>query len=319
MASGILSLEEFPAYLNTQKSLSRYDPKTERKPNHPWYQLDKARIDGLLKEFAQAIIDLLKGSPSDDKELQHLIRNANELANVLRTPAIKVALLGAQGAGKSLSTNAIFNCDGLSLTGADGAACTSSVTRYIDYPTGGSGNNRFFAEIKFLNAEKREALLQEHARSYYQYQHADEDSDEEDAPSSKKRKRENTDEMDIRLKDTAEDVFVTLFGSREAFLESWSATSYRSKEFVRICKLKCEETLQGEGPDRQGVVVKSAPDQQALVEQIKPFLTKIPDVNCLWPLVDSVTVSFSNDLLQAGLEIIDLPGMYCTQLFETLY
>lgn len=310
MVSNILSLEEFPAYLATQKHLSRYNPRTEAKPNHLWYSLDKSRIDHLLKEFAQAVVDLLKGSPNDDKELQHLIRNAQKLANVLRSPAVKIALLGAQGAGKSLITNAIFDCDGLSLTGADGAACTSSVTRYVSYPRSGNGAHRFFAEIKFLNAEKRETLLQEHARSYYQYQHADEDSDEEDSSPMKRRKGSNNDEMDIRLKDTADDVFVTLFGSREAFEECWSATSYRNQDFVRVCKLKCEEVLQNEGPDKQGIVVKSAPDQRALLEQLKPFLTKVPGTSCLWPLVDNVTVSFSNELLQNGLEIIDLPGMF---------
>ncbi|KAF2624703.1 hypothetical protein BU25DRAFT_423821 [Macroventuria anomochaeta] len=143
MASGALSLEEFPAYLNTQKNLSSHRSS--------------------------------EGTPDDDKEIQHLIRNANKLANVLRSPAMKVALLGAQGIGKSLSTNAIFDCDGFSLPGADGAACTSTVTRYIDYPRGGSGGHRFFAKIKFLDAEKRKALPQEHARSYHEYQHADED------------------------------------------------------------------------------------------------------------------------------------------------
>lgn len=220
MASGILSLEEFPAYLNTQKGLSRYNSRLERRPGHPWYQLDKTRIDGLLKNFAQEVIDHLKDSPADDKELQHLIRTANTLANVLRSPAIKIALVGAQGAGKSLSTNAIFDCDGLSLTGADGSACTSSITRYVDYPQRSGVSPQFFAEIKFLDAKKREALLEEHARSYYQYHHADEDSDEEDVAPVKKKKQENTDAMDVRLKDTAEDVFITLFGSREAFQES---------------------------------------------------------------------------------------------------
>ncbi|KAH6625660.1 hypothetical protein C7974DRAFT_414159 [Boeremia exigua] len=281
MVADVLSIEEFPAYLKTQKNLSRYDPSVERRPDHPWYQVEQARIDELLKEFAQAVVDLLKG------------------------PAVKVALLGAQGAGKSLGTNAIFDCDGLSLTGADGAACTSSITRYVGYRSGGGGGNRYFAEIKFLDAEKCRTLLEEHARSYYQRMHADDDSDDEDA---KKDGSGKDDEMDVRLSDTALDVFTTLFGSKNAFLEHWSREAYLNKEFVRICKLKCEEALQNEGADRQRVVVKSAENQHALVEQLKPFLTKIPDVNCLWPLVDNITVNFNNDLLSAGLEIIDLPG-----------
>lgn len=300
MSSDIISLERFPAYLSTQKTLLRYDPSLEKKPNHVWYRMDKGKIDELLKTFSESIVNMLIGSPTDDRELQHLFRTATELANVIRSPPVKVALLGAQGAGKSLSLNALFDCDGLSLTGADGAACTSSVTRYVHY----SGEYRFSAEIKFLGVEKREALLKEHARNYFHYQHADVDSDDEDTPRGKP---DNHDEMERRLKDTAEDVFLTLFGSRTAFQENWSSVSYKSGEFVRICQLKCEETLCKEGGS-SGTAIKLASDQKELLKQLKPFLTKVKGITCLWPLVDHVTVKFDNDLLQSGVEIIDLPG-----------
>ncbi|KZM22265.1 hypothetical protein ST47_g6610 [Ascochyta rabiei] len=300
MASNIVTLEQFPAFLSTLKSLSRYNPEVERKPNHVWYRLDKVRIDNLLRAFSLIIIQMLHGSPDKDQELQHLLRTASGLANVLRSPVITVALIGAQGAGKSLSLNALFDCDGLSLTGADGAACTSSITRYAYY----SGKYKFAAEIKFLDAEKREALLKEHARSYYHYQHADEDSDDEDAPRSRPSRH---DETERRQKDTAEDAFLTLFGSLDAFQESWSAAAYRSGEFVRICKMKCEETLHEEHGG-SGIATKFADNQKDLIKQLKPFLTEVKGVTCLWPLVDQVTIKLNNELLQSGIEIIDLPG-----------
>ncbi|KAJ4346030.1 hypothetical protein N0V95_005763 [Ascochyta clinopodiicola] len=300
MASNFVTLEQFPAFLSTQKSLSRYNPGLERKPNHVWYRLDKDRIDDLLKAFSSITIQMLHGSPDDDKELQHLYRTATDLSNVLRSPPIRIALIGAQGAGKSLSLNALFDCDGLSLTGADGAACTSSITRYSHY----SGKYRFAAEIKFLGAGKREAMLTEHARNYYHYQHADEDSDEEDAPKSRLSRH---DEVERRQKDTAQDVFVTLFGSLDAFQESWTATAYRNGEFSRICKMKCEETLHEEDGG-SGIATKFADNQKDLIKQLKPFLTEVEGVTCLWPLVDHVTIKFNNELLQSGLEIVDLPG-----------
>lgn len=300
VAPGIISLQDFPAFLNTQKNLRRYDPATERKPGHAWYRMDKGQVDSLLKDFSQAIIEMLRGCPDDDRELQHLFRTAAELANVQRSPPIKVALIGAQGAGKSLSLNALFNCDGLSLTGADGAACTSSVTRYVHY----SGEFKFSAEIKFLTTEKREALLKEHARNLYHYQHADVDSDDEDGPAARPSRY---DEMERRLKDTAEDVFTTLYGSREHFQESWSAASYKNGDFVRECLLKCEEALFKEGGSL-GVARKLANNQKDLLKQLKPFLTEVKGIACLWPLVDQVTVMFHNELLQSGIEVIDLPG-----------
>lgn len=88
MSSDIISLEQFPAYLSTQKTLSRYDSAAEKKPNHVWYRMDKAKIDELLKIFSHSIIGMLQGSPTDDRELQHLFRIATELANVVRSPTV---------------------------------------------------------------------------------------------------------------------------------------------------------------------------------------------------------------------------------------
>ncbi|KAJ8119004.1 hypothetical protein OPT61_g125 [Boeremia exigua] len=300
MDSDIVKVEEFPAYLSTQKSLTRYNPAFEKKPNHAWYQMDKTTIDGLLRDFSQTIVTMLNGSPDDDSELQHLFRTATVLANVSRSPPVRVALIGAQGAGKSLSINALFDCDVLSLTGADGAACTSSITRYVHY----NGEYRFSAEIKFLTAGKREALLQEHARNLFHYQHADVDSDDEDAPLARPTRR---DELERRLKDTAEDIFLTLFGDRDTFQESWSASSYKSGEFVNECQLKCEEALWREGGG-SGVAIKFADDQKDLIKQLRPFITEVKGVTCLWPFVDQITIKFNNELLQSGIEIIDLPG-----------
>jgi hypothetical protein len=311
MSSGIVSFDDFPAFLSAQKSLVRYNSVLEAKPDHDWYSLKKTEIDSQLKDLAQHIGDLLKGAPQGDKELQHLLRTSSELSHVSLSPAIKVALLGAQGAGKSLMINAIFDCDGLSLTGADGAACTSSITRYVAFPETQFGDNtKFYAEVKFLSAEQRGTLLQEHARSYYHYQNSDDDSDDEESSRPKARRQE---EMDERLKDTAEDVFVTLFGSQEAFTDNWSASAYKSGEFVRLCQLKGEEALKKENVDSYGVAMKIGDNQKDLLQQLRPFLTKVKGVACLWPLVDSISIRLCHDVLQANIELIDLPGQYsCT-------
>ncbi|KAJ4986398.1 hypothetical protein SVAN01_08090 [Stagonosporopsis vannaccii] len=300
MAFDIITLEQFPAFLSTQKNLCRYNSIIEKRPNHAYYNMEKSLIDDGLKDFSQTIVSMLSGSPDDDRELQHLIRTAPALANVQRSPAVKVALIGAQGAGKSLSINALFDCDGLSLTGADGSACTSSITKYVHY----NGEYKFSAEIKFLDPEKRHSLLKEHARNLYHYQHADVESEDEDAP---RRRPSDHDERERRLKDTAEDIFLTLFGSRDQFQESWSASSYKSGVFIKECQLKCEETLYKEG-GVTGTAIKLSNDQKDLIKQLRPFLTEVKGVPSLWPLVDHITIKFNNDLLQAGIEIIDLPG-----------
>jgi hypothetical protein len=310
MGTGITTLEEFPEILNSQKALTRYNSIAEAKPKHEWYRLPKAEIDRAVKGFAQYVCELLQGAPQADKELQHLINTANELAYVARSPAIKVALLGAQGAGKSLMINAIFDSDGLSLTGADGSACTSSITRYVAYPQSHAGeNNRFCAEIKFLSPKERDTLLREHARNYYQWHHEDDDDEpEEDGSIVRTKARRHGELMDDRLKDTAEDVFITLFGSRDDFMQNWSTSAYKSGEFLTLCQMKSEEVLEEQGLDGRGIAIKIANNQVDLLKHLRPFLTKVKGVTCLWPLVDSISIRLCHEIVQAGLEIIDLPG-----------
>lgn len=317
MGTELVAFKDFATVLNKQKSLPRYVTATEPKPAHAWFELDKSAIDGLLKDLAQYIADLLKDSPKTDKELQHLLRTSSELAHVTRSPPLKVALLGAQGAGKSLLINAIFDCDGLSLTGADGAACTSSVTRYAAYPESQpSGNNKMFAEIKFLDPAARGKLLREHAKAYYQYMHIEEDLDNEDSTGPAIARIE---EVDQRLKDTAEDIFVTLFGSHEAFINSWSAQAYKNEQFLSLAQLKCEEAVRRENLDDRGIAMKIANNQRDLLKQLRPFLTKVKGVTCLWPLVDGITIRLCHDIVQAGIELIDLPGKPCVSTMQRFW
>lgn len=305
----VLTFGEFPEYLKARRSIPKYDATTESKVPHAWWDLDKTVINRLLNSFSEIIVAAVDRVPDNDRELKHLLRSATQLPQIERSPAIKVALLGAQGAGKSLLINAIFDCDGLSLTGADGAACTSSIVQYLPYPSGAddSSARKFFAEVKFLDTNKMEAMLQEHSKNYYMFQRDDIDSDDEE--DVQQIRGLQLDECDRRLKDTAEDIFHTIFGSRERFLSSWSLQSFKDGEFVQLCGLKCQEAIGTMELNSQRTATFVATSQGDLLAHIKPFLTKVKGKSCLWPLVDSVSIRFSHDLLQQGIEIIDLPGM----------
>lgn len=300
----ILTFEEFLPYFQTHRSVPKYDSTTEKMPSLLWFEIDKPAVDTALKELVQMITERLKGAPESDKELKHLDRTAQALAQVERSAPIKLALLGAQGAGKSLMINALFDRDGLSLTGAAGAACTSSITRYGFFPKNLTGPDMFHAEILFFNREKRESLLKEHARNYHHYHNDGDDSDNEDGTGAATQREEK----ERSQKDTAEDIFVTLFGSMDAFLASWSVADYRSGDFVRLCQMKREEALKQAGVDSRNITTKMAADQKALVHQLRPFLTNVKGESCLWPLVDNIGVKFYHPLLQGGVELFDLPG-----------
>jgi len=306
----LLTFTQFLEYLTANKSVPKYDSSLEEKTPHPFWNLDRNCIDGLLKSISVLVTDRMEHVPPIDKELVHLRKTAQRVAQIDRGPTLKVALIGSQGAGKSLLINALFDQDGLSLTGAEGGACTTSIVRYAQY-TGNvtsSGDSKFVADVKFLDVSKIETLINEHARSYYYYQHDVEVSDDEEGPGTKTLQE---DQHDRRLNDTAEDVFATLFGSREQFLESWRPADFRNGEFSQLCQTKSEDAIQSLGINSQRVKTFIGNNAEELLEKIKPFLSKVKDEACLWPLVDSIFIRLDHDLLKQGVEIIDLPGVYC--------
>jgi hypothetical protein len=267
--------------------------------------VDTNSIEAGLKAILTSVENVRGEEPIDDAELQHILRSAEDLCEIRRSMPMRVALIGPQGAGKSLLINALFDCDGLSLTGADGKACTSSTVKYMQYDQkNGKDYQSFIAEIRFLDARKLDDMLEEHARAYFHYLYAEEDSDDEDAPKCKSL---GQDELDRRLKDTAEEVFETLFGNKKSFKKACSPKDYKSGEFVKICQFKCDEALADLQATRR-VARFTAKDTQTLLKRIKPFMTKVPGETSLWPLVDCISIGFDNQLLRQNIEIVDLPG-----------
>jgi len=282
------------------KTVFKYDANAESKTPHDWWDLDRNTIHAILKDISEKVASCTKGKTGLDRELEHVVKTAVMLDQVERASPIKIALIGAQGAGKSLLINALFDCTGLSLTGAKGFACTSAIVKYAYGP-----GDKFFAEVKFLNAEKREAMVDEHIRSYMDYHNDLDDSEDEDGPRTRSFKQ---DELDRKRKKTAEDFFDTIFGSREEFLDAWSSSPVNTPEFKSLCQLKCKEAMQDQDMNSQGIAMFSKNTPKELLDVIKPFLSNVEGEVCLWPIVDCVTIRFNHPLLQQNLEFIDLPG-----------
>jgi hypothetical protein len=297
----VLSFEEFQEHLKHVKSLSKYDATAEGKSTHLWWELDKDTIQTRLKNISERVATCFQGATCLDKELQHVANTATMLEQAERGATAKAALIGAQGAGKSLLINALFDCTGLSLTGAKGFACTSAIVKYA-YGHG----DKYSAEVRFLNAKMREAMVDEHIRSYLDYHNDLQDSDDEGGGSRTRSFKQ--DEVDRKRKKTAEDFFDTIFGSRDDFLCAWSSSPVNTGEFKSLCQLKCTEAMGEHDMTSTGVTHFSKSSPAELLEEIKPFLSDVDDKVCLWPIVDCVTIRLNHPLLQEGLEIIDLPG-----------
>lgn len=296
-SSDILTWEEFQDQAHRFRPSQKYIATTEPKTHHEWWDLDKDSIHSILKDIAEKITQATRTTHKLDCDLHHVAVTASKLVQTERPRSIKVALIGAQGAGKSMLINAIFDCD-LSLFEAKGSACTSTVVKYAH--ASGEG---FSAEVCFLNAKKRESLIEEHIRSLSLH-YNDLDSDDEDV--SRNRNAEQ-DQDDQNRKKTAEDFFRAIFGPDEDFKCAWSSDQ-DSAEFKSLCELKCQESTEGFDTNGKGAVIFTKTSPQDLLTVVKPFLSNVSDQNCLWPLVDHVIIRFNHPLLAEGLEIIDLPG-----------
>jgi hypothetical protein len=306
----ILDFEEFKNYLKDNRTVPKYDATGEQKRPHVWWDIDHTGLNAILRDIATSVTDLLTGTPERDTELVHLKTLAEALPQVQHGPPVKVALLGTQGAGKSLLINALFGVDGLSLTGADGAACTSAVIEYVQYPSGYGSNaeQQFLAEIRFLSTKKCEEMIKEHARNYRHYDGLADSDDESDKGSTSKAKAGRQDALDRRLRDTAEEIFQTLFGGKEQFLASWNGSANMPGIFVKTCQLKCKGAISNLDITSDNIVPYVGRDAKDLIRQIRPFMTKVKGEVSLWPLVDRISIRFNSPLLEQR-TIIDLPGM----------
>jgi hypothetical protein len=302
----LVPLEKFQAYLTENRMLPRYDSRLEAKLPHPFWEVDFESLNKILKELGSMVIDCIEEVPKDDLELQHIFRIANTVSNIPRGSPVKVALIGAQGVGKSLLLNALFGRDGLSLTGADGKACTSVMIRYINYEGSSvSEEGDYVAEIEFFDSQRLEKMIEENAQAYYHVQHADEDSDDE---GPRRTKSLAQDEMDKNMKDTAEEIFCTLFGGEEYFLQAWNADSYHNGEFTQMCLIKCKTAMKALNLNAKDIATFVGKNPPELLSQIRPFMTKVKDKLSLWPLVKCITIRFHDSILEQNIEVIDLPG-----------
>lgn len=307
MSPSLLTQGEFPGYLSENLSIPKYDSAREDRFPHIWLDVNKTEVSKDLKEIGDLIVKAIPEVPKGDTELNFALRGAESLHQIPRSEPVKVAFIGPQGAGKSLALNALFDRDGLSLTGDDGHACTSVMIKYLphDRNTASEHVQSYIAKIKFFDAVKLEQMIAEHARAYFHYQHFDEDSDDEDGP---KVQSVDQDESDRRMKDTAEEIFHTLFGGKEQFQDAWNPNAYRSGEFERLCQVKCEQALSRLDIDSKRIKIILSEDVKDLQEKIKPFIATLKNQHCLWPLVDHVAIQIRDSLLDENIECIDQPG-----------
>lgn len=231
MDPAILSPSDFEEWLKENKTQPKYISSTEaRDPQKYYWTLDFAQIHQKLKTLSNIIASGMEGAPHDDVEIQHISKMGRALYTVSRSKTFLVALSGHQAAGKSAFLNALLDCPGLCESGAKGYACTNAIVRYFYYCGNSQNpNEAFLAEVKFLDADRIQEIIQQHAHDYYHFYNWD----EEDEDGARTKKSDDHDNENVQAKDTAQDIFQTLFGSNDAFLDAWSVDAYRDGTFQR--------------------------------------------------------------------------------------
>lgn len=114
---GLLEEHEFLENIKNIIASPKYDSSCESKIPHACWDLNNPRINAILRRIEERMSEILQKVPDSDKELQHIKTQLHHIAHYDRKKAITIALLGAQGTGKSMLICALFEIAGLSLTG----------------------------------------------------------------------------------------------------------------------------------------------------------------------------------------------------------
>lgn len=301
----LLEEDEFSEYIKDHMSVPKYDSSREAKIPNAYWDLDTERISSILRQMEIRFGQMIQNFPNSDKELHHLLAQLHKIPHYERKKATTIGLIGAQGHGKSMLINALFELEGISLTGKLGGALTCTVVKYQYSSNSRSSTSLAYnGEIQFLDEKRIGEMIREHVKDYAHYHDDGEDSEDDGAPGVRDFKQ---DDADRKRRDTAMEVFETLFGSKEDFLEGWAQAESKN-DFVRICQIKCKDIIREHKVDDQNVARKDGNTPHDLLLKLKQFLVNEKGLQQLWPLVDYVTVRLDHELLKNGAIVIDVPG-----------
>jgi energy-coupling factor transporter ATP-binding protein EcfA2 len=281
-----------------------YNIKDEAPPDAPFYneKFQKAIIKG--RNIAKSIFEALSEVTAINqlKEIQEIRTEAERLSRFTLDKTRIIGLLGSSGEGKSSLINSLLGLPEISPTNAGGAACTSIVTEFRNRKM--DQTSPILIEIERFTDEEMKGMIEQAVADYrkFVYMGGSDDSDSETQYT-------NGEEYAIIKKD--HDLgWATLdsaFGDHDEFSEEFlkGESLFQGKEIAEQCIEWAQESV---WPEAEGVTkVEYAENAEGCSDLTSSYME-----GNIWPFIKIIRVHLESPLLQAGIVLVDLPGLQDT-------
>lgn len=285
-----------------------YDDSTEELPSLPAYQPDFEEAEKLIPKICGTIrlkVNDLKRSGFKDDTIDLLTARLNCLKYIDYPEAKRIGFLGDAGAGKSSTINCLLGQE--VTTESDQGSGTHVIQEFVQAPP--QQQRAYVGTIYFHSPGKIDGLVRRYFEDIYESLTV-----------------EKTEIDDIQLseiesrQDTALDFFTSLLCDHDDFKTEVDALKYfkAATEMVKenvIVPLKEKVmaylgSLVDEGEDLEYASDALREVTAPLRKLCRPLRDSKHELQLSpWPLIDRVQVKLKSRLLEAGVMLVDLPGV----------
>ncbi|KAH7093109.1 hypothetical protein FB567DRAFT_609442 [Paraphoma chrysanthemicola] len=285
------------------------DPNSQKRPKLPIYHPGFALTEKITLDTLNTFIAFLRQAKKDGYKDSELTQLWNEIVKGRVIPyqnAVRLAVAGDTGVGKSALMNAILGVLNLTIESGDGGACTCVITEFCQAPS--TQTAPYAAEVQFFCLEMCRKLVRDLFTQWY---------------TVKEKQRQNSDDVDdedLSKMSTARDCLNQLFADRLGFDSSETfmatATSAEDPKVLKQFMSWTDDIHRMFIEDGETSVHFSSSTPETLTEQYHPFTRECPNASFKgkplrftpWPLVQIVRVTLNSPILQQNVIIADVPG-----------
>lgn len=288
---------------------------------HPGFVLTENGTMNILRTFIDYINTSVKNGYQDN-ETKHLRAEVQRSKTINYQDAVRLAMAGDTGVGKSALLNAILGVINLNIEvhlvnavpdimltliqSDDGGACTCAITEFNQSPP--IQPKPFAAEVHFFTLAVCTKMVTDLFSQWFRFK------------QKQRQDPEGVVDVDLGQMKTARDCLQQMFADRLGIQSAekvmGSATSADNPKTVKKLIKWTTEIHQQFVPDGQTFVQFDASTPERLIEQYHPFTREVPNASFRgtplrftpWPLVRLIRVYLDSSILQQNVIVADVPG-----------